>query len=58
MKLTRQELRNHLEARDLLTTGNKKQLAVRLESSVQEEQVTGDASPIKSIRLLVYKVTL
>lgn len=37
--LTRQELRNHLEARDLPTTGNKGQLALRLEASVLDEQV-------------------
>eukprot|EP00903_Cladosiphon_okamuranus_P008492 g8159.t1 len=36
--LTRQELRNHLEARDLPTTGNKGQLALRLEASVLDEQ--------------------
>ncbi|CAB1116212.1 unnamed protein product [Ectocarpus sp. CCAP 1310/34] len=36
--LTRQELRSHLEARDLATTGNKGQLALRLEASVLEEQ--------------------
>lgn len=56
-KLTRQELRNHLEARDLPTTGNKRQLAARLQSSVQEEQARGDASRIKNIRLSVYNVT-
>lgn len=39
--LTRQELRNHLEARDLPTTGNKGQLALRLEASVLDEQVKG-----------------
>ncbi|CAN0084412.1 unnamed protein product, partial [Discosporangium mesarthrocarpum] len=36
--LTRQELRNHLEARDLATTGNKNQLVNRLQTSVLEEQ--------------------
>ncbi|CAM9139716.1 unnamed protein product [Ectocarpus fasciculatus] len=36
--LTRQELRSHLEARDLATTGNKGQLALRLEASVLDEQ--------------------
>lgn len=37
--LTRLELRNHLEARDLSTAGNKRQLAERLQASVLEEQV-------------------
>lgn len=37
--LTRQELKNHLQARDLSTTGNKAQLAERLQASVLEEQV-------------------
>lgn len=53
-KLTRQELRNHLEARDLPTTGNKRQLATRLQSSVQEEQARGDASPVELMQLLVH----
>lgn len=39
--LTRQELRNHLEARDLSTTGNKGQLALRLQSSLLDAQVSG-----------------
>ncbi|CAM9715922.1 unnamed protein product [Chrysoparadoxa australica] len=34
----RQELRNHLQARDLPSTGNKRQLAERLEKSILEEQ--------------------
>jgi hypothetical protein len=38
-KLARQELRNHLEARDLGTLGNKRQLVERLQKSVLEEQV-------------------
>ncbi|CAM9406324.1 unnamed protein product [Hapterophycus canaliculatus] len=41
--LTRQELRNHLEARDLSTTGNKGQLALRLETSILNEQATAYA---------------
>ncbi|CAM9525386.1 unnamed protein product [Pylaiella littoralis] len=36
--LTRQELKNHLEARDLATTGNKGKLARRLQASVLDEQ--------------------
>eukprot|EP00752_Nemacystus_decipiens_P015195 g13530.t1 len=36
--LTRQELRNHLEARDLPTNGTKGQLAHRLQASVLDEQ--------------------
>lgn len=39
--LTRQELRNHLEARDLPSTGNKTELAERLHASVLEEQASG-----------------
>lgn len=38
--LTRQELRNHLEARDLSTTGNKGKLAERLQASILEERVS------------------
>ena len=39
--LPRQELRSHLEARDLSTLGNKRQLIDRLKKSVLEEQVRG-----------------
>lgn len=38
--LTRQELRNHLEARDLSTFGNKGHLAERLKVSVLDEQAS------------------
>lgn len=38
--LTRQELRNHLEARDLSTAGNKRHLAERLQESVLAEQAS------------------
>ena len=39
-KLARQELRNHLEARELSTLGNKRHLVERLSKSVLEEQVS------------------
>lgn len=40
--LTRQELKNHLRARDLATTGIKTRLVERLQASVLEEQASTD----------------
>ncbi|KAG5178125.1 regulator of chromosome condensation 1/beta-lactamase-inhibitor protein II [Tribonema minus] len=42
-RLARQELRNHLEARELSTLGNKRQLVERLQKSVLEEQARAHA---------------
>lgn len=38
--LTRRELRNHLDARDLLVTGNRLELLSRLRSSIVDEQLS------------------
>lgn len=53
--LTRLELRNHLEARDLSTAGNKRQLAERLQASILEEQVKywgGTGCPYRTVSTL------
>ncbi|CAN0374514.1 unnamed protein product, partial [Phaeothamnion confervicola] len=46
--LTRQELRTHLEARDLATGGNKRELVTRLEKSIFDEQVRLHAEVVEA----------
>jgi hypothetical protein len=41
--LSRHHLKNHLEARDLSIEGTKHELVVRLESSIEEERLAGQA---------------